>query len=433
MLVLTSKVVIAKSTDQNILSPAKTDAEVVWTKAGCGTLSDRPPCPDQAAGGDHQASSPQFFMVGLSHRTAPVEVRERVSVPMAELVPQARRLLEAHGLLEVVLLSTCNRFEIYAVAPAGQEPGPGLLGFFGLNAEEIENFGQFLTGERAMEHLFGVTAGLDSMVLGETEISGQVKQAYLTAQAAGLTGRITNPVFQLALRTAKAIRTHTPVGRGATSVGSVAVELADKIFDGGLAAADVLILGAGQMGETCVRHLKKHGARRITVCNRSADKAIRLAAEVGGQPVPWSERWDAIASHDIIVGAAAADGYLIEAPAFAARRGKRAGRPCFLIDIAVPRIFAPRLVELEGVFLYDIDDLRRVVEEHKDQRRQALPQARALIAEAVAEGRRRLAPRPRGAARPALRPRPMTDDFDGGRRGWRPSSVTLRTLPAGVS
>ncbi|MBM3891805.1 MAG: glutamyl-tRNA reductase, partial [Verrucomicrobia bacterium] len=208
-----------------------------------------------------------IFVAGLSYKTAPVELRERLVVLPSRRQCHGCRLKINGDLSEVVLLSTCNRVEIYGVTPS---LNGNLNSLFRCLSDSQLDFRYHMyvhEGANALRHLFRVSAGLDSMVLGETEITGQVKQAYETAHAGGLTGGVLNRVFQKAMQTAKEIRTRTNIGRGATSVGSVAVELAEKIFGDQLARQTVIIIGAGQMGETCVRHLAKKGAQSVMVAN----------------------------------------------------------------------------------------------------------------------------------------------------------------------
>src|SRR5215831_9116065 len=223
----------------------------------------------------------KLFVAGLSYKTAPVAVREKLAVHPSRLRCHGCRLKLGANLTEVVLLSTCNRVEIYGVTPWVHA---NLDRIFQQLAGSDFDFSPYLyvkEGTAAIEHLFSVVSGLDSMVIGETEIAGQVKQAYQAAQEARLTGRITNRLFQAAFQTAKEIRTQTGIGRGATSVGSVAVELAERIFDDRLSQKTVMIVGAGKMGEACVRHLAKKAARSVIVANRSFERAVSLAAAFG--------------------------------------------------------------------------------------------------------------------------------------------------------
>jgi len=245
-----------------------------------------------------------------------------------------------------------------------------------------------------VKHLLSVVSGLDSMVLGETEISGQVKQAYQKAQEAGLTGRVTNRLFQKALQTAKEIRTQTGIGRGATSVGSVAVEMAEKIFSGDLSDKTVMILGAGKMGEACVRHLAKGGTRSVLVANRSLERAQSLAAELGGRALPFDERMAAIVEADIVVSSTGSPTTVLHKHEIAGVLAARANRPLILVDIAVPRDIAPDVEELENVYLYNIDHLEAIVRENSKLREQELSRCNGIIARRAAALLMRLNPPP---------------------------------------
>jgi glutamyl-tRNA reductase len=336
----------------------------------------------------------KIFVAGLSYKTTPVEVRERLAVHRSQLPCCSCRLKLCGDLSEVVLLSTCNRVEIYGVTPR-------------VNGNVRELFQQLTAGrfdfspylyvkedKEAISHLFSVASGLDSMVLGETEITGQVKHAYLTAQSAKLTGKILNRLFQAALQTAKEVRTHTAIGRGATSVGSAAVELAERIFDRDLSKKVVMIIGAGKMGEACVRHLAKRGARTVLVSNRSFERAQNLAAEFGGSAVHFDECRQALAAADIVVSSTGSPHTILHRDDIAPILSARHGRPLFLVDIAVPRDIDPNVQQLPNVFLYDIDDLETIVRENTRCREQELARCQNIIAERTAAVMAKIKPAP---------------------------------------
>jgi glutamyl-tRNA reductase len=322
-----------------------------------------------------------LFVAGLSYKTAPVEIREKLAVHPSRLCCSGCLLKLAGGLSEVVLLSTCNRVEIYGV---GERLNRNLYKLFQTLANTADvDFTPHLyvkEGREAVEHLFAVASGLDSMVLGETEIAGQVKQAYQVAQEAKLTGRITNRLFQTALQTAKEIRTETAVGRGATSVGSVAVELAERIFKN-LSDKTVMIIGAGKMGEACVRHLAKKGAKSVLVSNRSHERAVNLAAEFGGRAVRFDECLSGLGEADIVVSSTGCPQTILNAEQVAGVMGARRNRPLFLIDIAVPRDIDPAVQQLENVYLYNVDHLETLVRENLKSREQELGRCKEIIAE----------------------------------------------------
>ena len=337
----------------------------------------------------------KFFVAGLSYKTTPVEVRERLAVHRSRLSCCGCRLKLGGDLSEVVLLSTCNRVEIYGVTPRSNGNVNNL--FRQLSGSDFD-FSPYLylkEGEEALNHLFSVASGLDSMVLGETEITGQVKHAYLTAQEAKLTGKVLNRVFQTALQVAKEIRTKTAIGRGATSVGSVAVELAERIFDRDLSEKVVMIIGAGKMGEACVRHLAKRGARTVLVSNRSFERAQNLAAEFGGHALNFDECRPALAQADIVVSSTGSPNIILRREDVAAVLAARRNRPLFLVDIAVPRDIDPAVQELSNVFLYDIDDLESIVRENTKCREQELTRCQTIIVERTAAVMAKIKPAPK--------------------------------------
>ena len=322
----------------------------------------------------------KVFVAGLSYKTAPVAVRERLAVRPSRLPCHGCRLKLGAGLDEVVLLSTCNRVEVYGATSSWvqgkvfwifQQLCPGL---------DVTPYVYVKEGAAAVEHLFSVASGLDSMVIGETEITGQVKNAYQAAQQFGLTGRVLNRWFQTALQVAKEIRTHTDIGRGATSVGSVAVELAKKIFAGDLSDKTVMILGAGKMGEACVRHLAKSGTRSVLVANRSLERAQTLAAELGGRALPFGERLQALTEADIVVSSTGSPTTVLHKSEIAGVLAARSNRPLVLVDIAVPRDIAADVEELENVYLYNIDHLEAIVRENSKMREQELSRCQDIIA-----------------------------------------------------
>jgi glutamyl-tRNA reductase len=348
----------------------------------------------------------KLFVAGLSYKTAPVECREKLAVHASALRCHGCRLKLAGKLSEVVILSTCNRVEVYGVSEEVNGSVHRIFRDLQTHPMDLSPYLYVKEGAEAVEHLLSVAGGLDSMVLGETEITGQVKQAYQAAQEARLTGRILNRVFQTALQVAKKIRTETGVGRGATSVGSVAVELAERIFDKDLSDKTVLIIGAGKMGEACVKHLSKKGARSVLVSNRSFDRAQALAAEFGGRAVRFDECLSAMAEADIVVSSTGCPHVILNRDDIAGVMPARRNRPLVLIDIAVPRDIAADVQELGNVFLYDVDDLEVIVRENVRHREQELARCRGIIAAHVDELMARIAARPAAAACPAGSSRP---------------------------
>lgn len=335
----------------------------------------------------------KLFVAGLSYKTTPVEMREKLAVHRSRLQCSGCRLKLRGGLDEVVLLSTCNRVEIYGVA--SRVNGHMARLFQDLANNPGLDFSPYVyvkEGREAAEHLFSVASGLDSLVLGETEITGQVKHAYLEAQKARLTGKKLNRAFQSALQTAKTIRTETSIGRGATSVGSVAVELAEKVFDADLGRKTVMIIGAGKMGEACVKHLAKRGARSVLVSNRSIERAEKLAQEFGGRAVRVEESRQALIEADIVVTSTSCPDYVLKRSDLEAILPERKNRPLILVDIAVPRDIDPAIQKLPGVYLYDIDDLEAIVRENTKNREQELERCREIIDARTADLMAKIAP-----------------------------------------
>jgi len=346
----------------------------------------------------------KFFVAGLSYKTAGVDVREKVAVTPARTRCTGCRLKITGGLREVVLLSTCNRVEIYAVTDGPWANGAELFRLLSKDGSDVSDHLYVKEGVAAVEHLFSVASGLDSMVLGETEITGQLKQAYSAAQASKLTGAVTNRVFQTAFQVGKEIRTGTLIGRGATSVGSVAVELAERIFDQDFSAKTVMIVGAGKMGEACVRHLAKKGAKEVLVVNRSLENAATLAAQIGGRPLPFEQLFTAMAQADIVVSSTGARRTILHREQVAEVMRARGGRPLFLVDIAVPRDIDAAVQDVEGVYLYNIDHLQAIVQENVAHRQQELGRCAGIVQDRASEAWRRLAGRPFARQPVAVRP-----------------------------
>lgn len=322
-----------------------------------------------------------LFCVGLSHHTANVETRERF-VGHAE----TEQALRDCGCAEAILITTCNRVEIYAAS----EKRISTLDLARCLARKIDSSiseeAPFYRYEDAqcVRHLFRVASGLDSMVVGETEVLGQTKKAYEIARTCGAVGPYLHRLFQRAFRAAKQVRTHTDITRGAVSVGSVAIDLAGKIF-GDLKHCSVLVLGAGENSERTVRALVSRGVRDVRVSNRSPERAGQLVANVGGVAVPFEQWLDGCRYIDILVTSTAAERPLVTRDNFEPIVRARIDRPLFIIDIAVPRNVDPNVNELDGVYLYDIDALQSVADQALQLRRQQVAVAEEIIAKHVAE------------------------------------------------
>jgi glutamyl-tRNA reductase len=314
----------------------------------------------------------EILCVGLSHHTAPIEIRERFAIPDGRLAQTAAELAQRHGLSEAVIVSTCNRVEFYVAAERAEHGFAAIHEFIATRATapEGEAFFRHLS-PRAVRHLFKVVCGLDSMVLGETEILGQVKKAYAAASESGATSRHLNKLFQRAFNVAKEVRTKTAITRGSVSVGSVAVELAEHIF-GRLANCHVMILGAGETSEMTAGALRARGVKSIFVANRSYDRAAALAEAMGGRAIHFEDWPREFHDVDILIGSTSAPHHVLTRQQLAPIMRTRPDRPLFCIDLAVPRDIEPAVNDLDGVYLYDIDSLQRIADESMAVRRQEL-------------------------------------------------------------
>lgn len=318
-----------------------------------------------------------ILCAGINHHFAPVDVRERFSVPQHEMQKILQDIRDIDGLSEAVVVSTCNRVEFYT---AGICPERSLVGLRNILNERsgLEAPLYHHDTPSSVRHLFRVASGLDSMVLGETEILGQVKQAYAAATDCGATSRLLNRLFQSAFRVAKSVRSETSITRGATSVGSVAVDLAGKIF-GDLSNHRVMILGAGETSERTARSLVSRGVKTVIVSNRTFDRAAELAAEIGGMAIHfdhWHREFDDV---DILISSTSAPHYLLDRKKIEPMVRQRGDRPLFLIDLAVPRDIDPDVNSLDGVFLYDIDSLQDIAQRSMAVRQQEVEHCERII------------------------------------------------------
>ncbi|HEV7499850.1 MAG TPA: glutamyl-tRNA reductase [Vicinamibacteria bacterium] len=331
-----------------------------------------------------------IVVVGVSHRTAPVAVREALAFPKDTMREALLRLRAEAGAGEVMILSTCNRVEVYAReddAAALDGLAACLVRYHGRDRRELQPFLYRLADGDAIRHAFRVAASLESMVIGEPQILGQVKEAYQAAEEAGTLGASLNALRNRSLAAAKRVRTETGIGRNAVSVSYVAVELARKIF-GELKDKNVLLVGAGKMSELAAKHLVRSGGRATVLGGRTFEKASELAAALGGRAAPLEALRDELARTDIVISGTGAPGIVIHEAdvenARAARR-RRHARPLFLIDIAVPRDIDPAVRKLGGVFLYDLDDLKAVAEANLRERLKEAAAAEALVEREVRE------------------------------------------------
>lgn len=345
-----------------------------------------------------------IVVLGLNHLSCPLTIRERFAFAEAR-VPAALQLLRDSGVAdEAVILSTCNRVEIYAAS--GLEPQSAFAGLQDFLVT-CHDYREPLTDEiyaygepESLHHLFRVAAGMDSMVLGETEILGQLKKAYDLALRNGHTGGQLNKAFQRAFNVAKHIRSTTSIQRGSVSVASVAVELAQKIFSE-LKDRNVMVIGAGDTSEKTARALLSRGARSVVVANRSHNRAVLLAQELGGRAVQFDDWGKEFAHIDIAISSTSAPHYILDRVKLEPLMKVRRNRPLLLIDIAVPRDIDPAVNLMENVFVYNIDDLQNVADDYLKQRREEAARCEQIILEKAAGLLQRPSPRP---STPAVRP-----------------------------
>lgn len=327
-----------------------------------------------------------LVVVGLNHRSAPVEVRERLAFPKPTLGEATCRLLGAAPLKEAAIISTCNRVELYGLAVDADKALAGmrryLHDYHGLQDSVDPHLYEFCNND-CITHLLEVVSGLDSMVLGETEILGQVKDAYAAAQQAGATGPALNRLFQKSFAAAKHIRSNTGITQGSTSVANVAVELAEHIFRD-LRTSTVMVIGTGAMSEATAKALRSRGAGTILVCGRDRERAAALAGQLGGQPIHYDDWPVEFARVDIVISATAAPHPIVTPEKLEPLMKARHHRPLFLIDIGVPRDIDRGCGDMENVFLYNMNDLQQIAQENLAAREREIAVCRALIAERVA-------------------------------------------------
>jgi glutamyl-tRNA reductase len=329
-----------------------------------------------------------LFVTGLSHKNAPVGLREQLAVEEDKLRELLYDLQSGEALREVVVLSTCNRVEVYGVADAPGEARAlafrSLCRHRGIDLASVEPLLYTYLDAEAVRHAFRVAASLDSMMIGEPQILGQVKDAFALAQACEAIGPHLHPLFSQAFSVAKRVRTETEIARHAVSVSFAAVELAKKIF-AGLGGRAVLLVGAGKMSELAAKHLVEQGAFPIYVANRTWARAQDLARALSGTAVPWDELPTALAAVDIVVtSTGAAEPVITRSMVTRVTHGRR-GRPLFFIDIAVPRDVEPGVDELDDVYRYDIDDLKQVVDANLRERAREAQRAETLVEREVAK------------------------------------------------
>ncbi|RXZ84551.1 glutamyl-tRNA reductase [Paenibacillaceae bacterium] len=323
-----------------------------------------------------------IIVVGLNHRTAPVEVRERFTFAERDLPLALKQLKQTASIMECVIVATCNRTEIYAVVDRHHICGHYIRSFmekwFNLSRGQFTNHLYMYEDDQAIEHLMRVACGLDSMVIGETQILGQVRSAFLLAQQHKTTGSLFNMLFKQAVTLAKRAHSETMISETAVSVSYAAVELGKRIF-GKFTNKTVMIVGAGKMSELTVKHLYANGADRVIVVNRTYGRAVELADKFNGIPCSMEEALRRLPEVDIILSSTGSSGYVLMRNQVAEAMKRRKSRPLFMIDIAVPRDLDPAIASLPDVYLYDIDDLEGIVESNMVQRRQEAAKIEQMI------------------------------------------------------
>jgi glutamyl-tRNA reductase len=328
-----------------------------------------------------------ILVYGMNHTTAPLAVRERAAFLVEEMPGAVERLLEVEGVREALILTTCNRTDL--VVSAGHAAiGPALRGFLErerrLTADDLDRHCYLHEGAAAVRHVFRTAASLDSMVLGEAQILGQVKDAYAAAAGAAALGTILESLLQHAFAVAKKVRSRTGIARQPVSVAQVAARLARDIF-GDLEGRGVLLIGAGEMARLAARHLAGADVGAILVINRSLERAESLAAELGGRALPFDRLFEAMEGTDIVITSTAAPGHVIRLEDAQRLTRSRRGRPLFLIDIAVPRDVDPAVNRLDDVYLYDLDDLQKIADRNLDSRARESSAAEAIVEHETAE------------------------------------------------
>lgn len=304
-----------------------------------------------------------ILVVGLNHVTAPIEIRERFSLPQRELKAALSALREYDSIEEALILSTCNRVEVYAAA---KEISPGfesiqdfLSNFFRIVKGDVKGSLYLLNNVEAIRHLFNVVSSLDSMIIGENQILGQVKETYFKAREYNATGKNLNFVFEEAIKTGKRVRTETQIGKGAVSVSSTAIELAKKIFES-LEGKKVLIIGAGKVGELAVKNLFGRGIETVLVANRNFERAEELAGQFRGKAIRFESIGNYLEQSDIVISSTSASHFILKEKQVAEIMKKRKNAPLFLIDLGVPRNIEPEVNKIDNVYVYNIDDLARI-------------------------------------------------------------------------
>lgn len=329
---------------------------------------------------------PVIFLLGASHRTTPLELREKLALAPERLPAFYATAAALPGLRELAVLNTCNRVEFYGSADSPavvQNLHATFCVFQQLSTEVFASISHQAADLAAIEHLLSVASGLDSQMLGETEILGQIKTAYATAQSCKTTGPVLNRLFQKIFQHAKYVRTHSAITEGQISVANVAVELALKIF-GDLSSTRILLLGAGDIGEKTAKAFQSRGAASLTIASRTHGRSMELATTLNATALPWEHVATRLGDYSIVVGSTAAADIVVSHAQTEAAMRKRRAEPLFFIDLALPRDIDPMVTELDNVFLYNLDDLAKIAEENLAARTAKVSHARHLVSEKAA-------------------------------------------------
>ncbi|HEY8932461.1 MAG TPA: glutamyl-tRNA reductase [Rariglobus sp.] len=331
-------------------------------------------------------SSPVLFLLGASHHKTPLELREKLALPADRLPAFHQTASTLPGMKELAVLNTCNRVEFYGIADSAAAVlrlRETFCEFQGFPPDAFASISHHAAGLSAIEHLLSVASGLDSQMLGETEILGQVKDAYAAAQDRRTTGPVLNRVFQKAFQHVKYVRTHTAITTGQISVANVAVDLALKIF-GDLASTRILLLGAGDIGEKTAKAFQSRGAGSLTVASRTLGRAMELATTLNATALPWEHVSSRLGEYSVIVGSTAAPDVVVTLADATAAIKKRPAEPLFFIDLALPRDIDASVAKLENVFLYNLDDLAKIAQENLAARTAEVVHAKKIVAEKAA-------------------------------------------------
>ncbi|MFQ5956352.1 MAG: glutamyl-tRNA reductase [Candidatus Brocadiales bacterium] len=327
-----------------------------------------------------------LLVVGLNHKSAPVDVRERLAFTPSTVAEALESFRKRFPYSETVILSTCNRVELYACSPEDTLNGDAVIDFLsefhGIATERFRDHMYCYSGSKVVKHLFHVSSSLDSLVVGESQIVSQVKEAYMTAASCEATDKVLHQLFQQALNVAKAVRSDSCIAQGKVSISSVAVEFAEKIFQD-FADKSVFIIGAGEMAELVLKSLVEKGTRTVMVSNRSYDRAVKLADEFGGNAVRYDDLTNELSKADIVISSTAAPHYVLHPDHVREAMLKRKGNPMFLIDIAVPRDINPEVERIDNVYLYNIDDFKTEVEKNVDERAKEMEKCTEMVGKEV--------------------------------------------------